>query len=479
MRKGRSAGAAGCCVLSAVPAGRRAVFAKWEGMLTKWCYTPHAGCDCFVVKSTPMNTLKTCVSALALGLLSGTVACMSDNGTTGVLAMASSPMITDLPVPAPPEAPVPPGTKSILLGLLLDTSNSMDGLIDQAKAQLWNIVNKVSEARSDGQRPTVRVALYEYGNSGLPITGNYIRQVSPFTVNMDEISKQLFALKTDGGEEYCGAVIAKSLDELDWAGNEADLRMIFIAGNEAFTQGPISFATACERARQKGIVVNTIFCGNAQEGINTSWQAGALAAKGGYFSIDQDAVTMQVASPFDDELAKLNAGLNENCVYYGQMGTYNWENNAVQDRNAQSLGFSSCNSRVKFKANNGDVNSSWDLTEVETTKLDSMLKQVDKKTLPEKYRGLDGGALKLEVTRQRELKETNRARIALLMMQRDQYVAEYNRKAGITNELENAVLGSIERMAVAKGFKFEEPKVKVVPPPTGKEKTVEVKKKGC
>jgi len=32
-----------------------------------------------------------------------------------------------------------PDTKNIQVALLLDTSNSMDGLIDQAKAQLWEI----------------------------------------------------------------------------------------------------------------------------------------------------------------------------------------------------------------------------------------------------------------------------------------------------------------------------------------------------
>jgi len=434
-----------------------------------------------VIKSTPMITLKTITPAVALTLLAGTIACMNEAGASGAMAMASAPVVVqDEPLPAPPEPPVPPGTKTILLGLLLDTSNSMDGLISQAKAQLWNIVNKLSEARTDGQRPIVRVALYEYGNSGLPMTGNYIRQVSPFTVNMDEISKQLFALATNGGEEYCGAVLAKSLDELDWGGEQEGLRMIFIAGNEAFTQGPISFATACERARQKGIVVNTIFCGNAQEGINTSWQAGAIAAKGDYFNIDQDAMTAQVASPYDTELAQLNGGLNESGVYYGALGYSSFQNNAAQDKNAEGLGSSSCNSRVKYKCNNGFVNSSWDLTEVETTKLDSVLARTDKKTLPEKYRGLDGAALKGEITRQREVKEVNRARIAVLMKRREEFVAEHDRKAGITNELESAVLASIERMAVAKGFTFEEHQVKVAPLPVEKEKTVEVKKKpGC
>lgn len=423
--------------------------------------------------------MKTGLSAIALGLLSGTVACMSDTGGTGLLAMSANPLVQqDAPVPAPPTPPVPPGTRSILLGLLLDTSNSMDGLIDQAKAQLWNIVNRLSEARNDGQRPTVRVALYEYGNSGLPMTENYIRQVTAFTTNMDEVSKQLFALTTNGGEEYCGAVMARSIEELDWGGNEADLRMIFVAGNEAFTQGPISFATSCERARQKGIIVNTIFCGDHREGINTSWQAGALAAKGDYFSIDQDAVTMQIASPFDDELARLNAGLNGNCIYYGKVGTYNWANNVAQDRNAESLGLSSCNSRLKYKSGNGYVNSSWDLTEVETSKLDSVIGELDRSTLPEKYRGLDHAGLKGAITVERQQKETNRARIAELMLKREEFVAEHNRQAGITNELESAVLRSIERMAGEKGFTFAEPKVNVAPP-VERGKAVEVKKKGC
>ena len=35
-----------------------------------------------------------------------------------------------------------PANNMVRIALLLDTSNSMDGLINQAKAQLWDIVNK-------------------------------------------------------------------------------------------------------------------------------------------------------------------------------------------------------------------------------------------------------------------------------------------------------------------------------------------------
>src|SRR3979409_1073074 len=87
----------------------------------------------------------------------------------------------------------------VQMAILLDTSNSMDGLIDQAKSQLWKIVNDLEYSTQNGVRPTLQVALYEYGNDGLSAEGNYIRQVSPFTIDLDVISEKLFALKTNGG----------------------------------------------------------------------------------------------------------------------------------------------------------------------------------------------------------------------------------------------------------------------------------------
>src|SRR6476660_6836209 len=48
------------------------------------------------------------------------------------------------------------------LALCLDTSNSMDGLIDAAKQKLWDLVNTLARARPT---PNLRVALYSYGNT--------------------------------------------------------------------------------------------------------------------------------------------------------------------------------------------------------------------------------------------------------------------------------------------------------------------------
>ena len=75
----------------------------------------------------------------------------------------------------------PAKDQTIMIALLLDTSNSMDGLIDQAKSQLWKIVNEVAAAKSgDGKQPNIKIALYEYGNDGLSSDEGFIRQVSAF-----------------------------------------------------------------------------------------------------------------------------------------------------------------------------------------------------------------------------------------------------------------------------------------------------------
>ena len=71
----------------------------------------------------------------------------------------------------------PKKKNTIKVALLLDTSNSMDGLINQAKTQLWEIVNELSYAKCDDKNPNLKIALYEYGNDNLNAEEGYLRQV--------------------------------------------------------------------------------------------------------------------------------------------------------------------------------------------------------------------------------------------------------------------------------------------------------------
>lgn len=127
--------------------------------------------------------------------------------------------------------------------------------------------------------------------------GDYIRQITLLTVDLDLISKELFALTTSGSEEYCGTVIQRAVKELEWGQNEADMKLVYIAGNEEFTQGSVSYKTAIADALKKNIFVNTIHCGDEEIGVRDYWKDAALRGNGKFFNINADATVRAIKTP--------------------------------------------------------------------------------------------------------------------------------------------------------------------------------------
>ena len=64
--------------------------------------------------------------------------------------------------------PLPEVFYTVQIALLLDTSSSMDGLINQARSQVWKMVNELGRGPNDGRNP-VEKAFGEPGTPGVPI----------------------------------------------------------------------------------------------------------------------------------------------------------------------------------------------------------------------------------------------------------------------------------------------------------------------
>ncbi len=233
------------------------------------------------------------------------------------------------------------GTRpAVDIAILLDTSNSMDGLIAQAKSQLWSIVQQFADAKQAGKTPILRVAVFEYGNTNLPASEGYIRQVVQLTDDLDKVSEVLFGLQTEGGDEYCGMVIEQAIKRLDWSGEPNSYKAIFIAGNEPFTQGSVDYKQSCKTAIENGIVVNTIHCGDYETGIKTHWKDGADLAEGNYLNINQDRKVIHIDCPQDKIIIQLNAELNKTYLWFGSQEKRKayFENQIAQDQNALRVG---------------------------------------------------------------------------------------------------------------------------------------------
>ncbi|WP_299526443.1 vWA domain-containing protein [Winogradskyella sp.] len=338
----------------------------------------------------------------------------------------------------------------IKVALLLDTSNSMDGLIDQAKAQLWEIVNELSYAKCNEESPNLKIALYEYGNANLNADEGYLRQVISFSDDLDEISKSLFSLTTNGGNEYCGKVIKTALNQLDWGENN-NLKFIFIAGNEPYTQGDVSYKEASKLAHQNDITVNTIFCGDYNQGISGFWKDGADLTHGDYMAINHNKATVHVASPYDDTILKLNEKLNKTYVAYGNSGRRKMELQAEQDSNARSYNKANAVSRTVSKSSRLYKNSSWDLVDAEKES-DFSYDNLDKSQLPEELKGLSKEEIKSYVDKKRKERKELQNKISELNIKRRKYISN---KSADNNGLENAMLNAIKAQAKKKNYIWE------------------------
>lgn len=395
------------------------------------------------------NIMKTTLFASAI-LVSGFLIWKYNTGQT----IPETKSITAAPPPVIATTPSAADNTRIQVALLLDTSNSMDGLIDQAKSRLWNIINTLTTLKYKGKTPVIEIALYEYGNDGLSRSDDYIRQVTPLTTDLDLISEKLFALHTNGGSEYCGAVITSAVKSLEWGKDEADMKLIYIAGNEPFNQGPVSYKTAAGQAISKSIFINTIYCGDKREGIATHWKDGADKGEGQYFNIDSDRKVVFIETPYDKNIEACNERINKTYIAYGASGELRKSNQVTQDKNARSL--SSANSVERFVSKSKAVykNDNWDL--VDRVKQDpNVLKSISKSELPKELKEKSQAELTTLVAEKSKERESIQKEIAVLGKQRQKYIDEALKKTDKIDDLGAAINQSIIQVANAKGYTAE------------------------
>lgn len=321
----------------------------------------------------------------------------------------------------------------IQCAILLDVSGSMGGLIEQAKAQLWNMVTVMGKAKCTDGIPQIEIALYEYGRSTNDAKAGYIKQISPFTSDLDQLSQELFKLTINGSEEYCGQVIFTSLNDLNWDASSSNYKVIFIAGNEDFLQGTIHYTRACDEARKKGVIVNTIYCGDRLQGIKEHWDLAGECGSGSFTNINQDAKIEDIPTPYDSTLVVLNYKLNGTYVYYGDVGSANYTKQATVDKLNFSANQSAGLKRAAAKSNSQVYsNVGWDL--VDASKSDtSFYKKVDMKTLPDSLKNKTRVELQQVVNAKAAERGAIQGQIQELSKQRNNYIAAEKAKAATNN----------------------------------------------
>jgi len=362
--------------------------------------------------------------------------------TAGICSLLFSFAVINPSINANSPAPGPKNnTPKIQVAILLDVSNSMDGLIDQAKNQLWNMVNILSKVTCGGIVPKIEIALYEYGRPENNPADGYVKQICPFTNDLDKLFRDLISLRTHGGDEYCGQVMFNSLTQLSWDTLSSSYKVIFIAGNESFLQGQLAFTKACEEAQRKGVIINTVYCGDKNKGITESWNLGAECGNGSYTNIDQFAKPLSILTPYDDSIINLKDTLNESFIVYGRFGQEYYNSRMQTD----SMAVYDLNDPTKISqyavvsANKNLIsNPSWDLVdaiEINPYVIDTL----DMKTLDDSLKNKSRSNLRKVVEQKLFERKKIRARIMELAVKQEKYIKAEKEKINEPQTLESEI----------------------------------------
>ncbi|MGF6907346.1 VWA domain-containing protein [Fusobacterium sp. PH5-44] len=219
-----------------------------------------------------------------------------------------------------PIASIIQARRDVELVFVVDTTGSMGGLINGAKTKIWSIVNDVMQ-RQGGAR--VKVGLVAYRDKG----DEYVTKVTQLSENLDEVYSELMGFVADGGgdePEDVRKALYEAVNVIKWSKSGKNLsKIIFLVGDARpqveYKDSPTTIVTA-KKAKQKGIIINTIQCGNLRH-TEKFWKEIAQYANGEYFKIAQDGGTQVITTPYDEELAKLSSELDKKYIPYGDMAS--------------------------------------------------------------------------------------------------------------------------------------------------------------
>ena len=287
----------------------------------------------------------------------------------------------------------------IQLCLILDVSGSMQGLLSQAQNEIWKTLTFIEKHQKDSLETVIEISVLSHGNAEYAASG-HVKTIIDFTTDVDQVAEELFEIKVGGGNEYCGAAIKHGLDSLHWS-TENIFRCMVIAGNESFVQGDVPFGDAITECRQKGILVNTIYCGSPNQAIHHEWDTAAHLGGGQFAMINQDIDIDEFKTPYDYNLLEF---------YFDYKSTYlmeekekrTWRQKYVSRSGEVSPAYRDM-VMYKFLQRKKDPDlvdkfneSNWELDEFDLTEI------------PDRWKGLEKNRLKfklLEMSRKRNMYE--------------------------------------------------------------------------
>lgn len=234
--------------------------------------------------------------------------------TLGAVAYYPQLMAKPTPVLPPVVHQLPTNQPKVDVVFVLDTTGSMSGLIQTAKEKIWSIASTMASAQ---QTPEIRIGLVAYRDRG----DAYLTKIVDLSDDLDSVYAALMDFQADGGgdsPEGVNKALYDAVHNMSWSQGENVYQAVFLVGDAPphMDYNEVRYPEIIAAAQKKGIVINTIQCGDQPSTI-APWTQMASLGQGNFFQVEQAGSAVAYASPFDKEIAELSVRLDDTRLYYG------------------------------------------------------------------------------------------------------------------------------------------------------------------
>jgi len=197
---------------------------------------------------------------------------------------------------------------------VLDTTGSMGDLIQTAKEKIWSIATTMASAQ---QTPEIRIGLVAYRDRG----DSYVTKIVDLSDDLDSVYASLMDFEANGGgdtPESVNKALFDAVHNMSWSQQDQAYQVIFLVGDAPphMDYNEVRYPQIVASAMEKGIVINTIQCGEIASAIGP-WTQIASLGHGVFFQVEQAGGSVAYTTPYDEEIAHLSAQLDDTRLYYG------------------------------------------------------------------------------------------------------------------------------------------------------------------
>ena len=353
------------------------------------------------------------------------------------------------------------------VAFVLDTTGSMGGLIEGAKAKIWSIANQIVLGKP---RPKVRMALVPYRDKG----DDFVTKVFPLTDNIDQVYSDLMKFSAGGGgdgPENVNQGLYDAIHKLQWTPKSQSgpnvVRIIYLVGDcpphNEYKDVP-TYDKLAKAAIEKGIYVNTILCGNNGQA-RKIWQEIARRAEGTFVAIRQDGGVETIATPYDDELAKANTELVKTAVVFGTTARQDKARKINAEAASMAVSTPGCPEptasvkaasadRAKFAVRSGRTAEADLLDGINAGKV--KLADLKKEELPAEMKDMSETEQKAYVAEKQTRREKVQKQIVELSRKRDAYIRAEQAKSGAKRDgFDEQVVEGLRKQAAKAGIDYK------------------------